>query len=338
MSDVTSIQDCGQFNGNTLREVTIRDGDVSVSVLNYGATTRDWRVPLNGALVPVVLGFENPADYQDCNTYLGAVAGRVSNRIAGAQYAHDGLTHELTPNEGRNQLHGGPDGLAKVFWDIEPDGPSAVRLSYLSCAGENGFPGQARVTLDIRLKGARVTYDMRAEVDSVTPISLAQHNYYNLGGGGTVWDHRMGCDADHVLGVNAEGIATGEIMPVDGTRFDFRKMRSFGQADAGRQGIDHNLVFAKDRDFDQPVAEVEGPNGMRLKLWSDQPGAQLYTAMTMARQNGGLDGQSYGPASGFCFEPQGFPNAVNIPTFPSVLVSPEIPYAQTLQVEIKGAS
>ena len=74
-----------------------------------------------------------------------------------------------------------------------------------------------------------------------------------------------------------------------------------------------------------------------MKLWSDQPGAQLYTAAAMPLQVGGLDGQTYGPASGFCFEPQGFPNAVNIPTFPTVFVSPEKPYVQKLQVEIKGS-
>ncbi|OUS35781.1 hypothetical protein A9Q94_11605 [Rhodobacterales bacterium 56_14_T64] len=333
---MTVVKDYGQFNGQTLRGVTISDGDATLSVLNYGATTRDWRVPLNGQRIPVLLGYNDPERYLTCATYFGAIAGRVSNRIGSAQYSLGGQSHQLVPNEGANQLHGGPAGLSKVFWDIELDGPSAVRLQYNSPAGENGFPGCAKVTVDIRLDGARVTYDMRAEVDYVTPISLAQHNYYNLGGGGSIWDHRMRCQADRVLEMDEQGIMTGEISPVDGTRFDFQQMRSFAEADESRLGIDHNLVFEAGRNVGQPVSEVEAPNGMRLKFWSDQPGGQLYTAAAMPPQDGGLDGQTYGPAAGFCFEPQGFPNAVNIPSFPSVLVSPEMPYSQKLQVEIKG--
>lgn len=325
-----------QEHGHSLREVTISDGDVSLSILNYGATTRDWRVPLSGQRVPVVLGYKDPERYLTCATFFGAIAGRVSNRIGGSQFTLGGHSYQLTANEGANQLHGGPTGLSKVFWEIEPDGSSGARLSYASPAGENGFPGRAKVTVDIRLDGACVTYDMRAEVDCVTPISLAQHNYYNLDGGGSIWDHRMRCEADGVLEMDDQGIMNGGIAPVDGSRFDFRKMRSFAEADATRLGIDHNLVFDADRSFDQPVSEVEAPNGMRLKFWSDQPGGQLYTAVAMPSQDGGLDGQTYGPAAGFCFEPQGFPNAVNIPSFPSVLVSPEMPYAQKLQVEIKG--
>lgn len=334
---MTAVSDCGQFNGQTLREATIRDGDVSLSILNYGATTKDWRVPLNGLRVPVVLGYEDPARYLNCSTYFGAIAGRVSNRIGGAVYSQNGQTHQLGPNEGANQLHGGPAGLSKVFWDIEPDGASAVRLSYTSPAGEGGFPGRAKFSVDIRLNGARVTYDMRAEVDCVTPISLAQHNYYNLAGCGSIWKHQMRCAADRVLEMDDEGITTGHIAPVDGTRFDFRKKRSFAEADSARLGIDHNLVFEADRNIREAIATVEAPNGMGLKIWSGQSGAQLYTAAQMTPQSGGLEGQTYGPAGGFCFEPQGFPNAVNIPSFPSIMVSPEMPYTQKLQIEIKGS-
>ena len=333
-----AIQDYGRFSGHSLREVTISDGDVSLAVLNYGATTRDWRVPLNGQPVPVVLGYDDPAQYLSGTAYFGAIAGRVANRIGAARFAMQGQTYHLAPNDGGNQLHGGPAGLSRVFWEIETNGPSALRLRYVSPAGENGFPGRARVTVDIQLSGFCVTYDMRVEVDCVTPISLAQHNYYNLGGGGSIWDHQLRCPADRVLEMDDQGIMTGEISPVDGTRFDFRKMRSFAQADATRLGIDHNLVFEADRDVTQPVCEVSAANGMRLRLWSDQPGAQLYTAASMPKQAGGLDGQAYGPASGFCFEPQGFPNAVNIASFPSVLISPEMQYAQKLQVEIKGTN
>lgn len=333
---MSNIQDFGQFNGQTLREVTISDGDVSLAILNYGATTRDWRVPLNGQSIPVILGYEDPARYVTGSTYFGAIAGRVSNRIGGSQFSLNSQIHKLAANEGANQLHGGPFGLSKAFWEIETDGSTAVRFLYDSPAGESGFPGRARFTIDIGVDGHLVTYDMRAEVDCETPICLAQHNYYNLGGGGTIWDHRMYCQADRVLEMDDQGIMSGEISPVDGTRFDFQKMRSFAEADSTRLGIDHNLVFQDGRDFDQPVSEVEAPNGMRLKFWSDQVGSQLYTALPMPSQTGGLDGQSYGSASGFCFEPQGFPNAVNIPSFPSVLVSPEMPYSQKLQVEIKG--
>lgn len=320
--------------GPALREITLHDGDVSLSLLNYGATTRNWQVPVQGGQIPVILGFENPADYLTSPYFIGAIAGRVSNRIGQARYRYNDTEHVLDANEGANTLHGGARGLHTQFWDMELDGARAVVLRYVSPDGENGFPGRAEITLRVQLNGARVRYEFTAHVDRPTPISLAQHNYYNLMGSGDIWDHHFQCDADQVLIKDQANVCTGEMADVTGSACDFRTGQTFGAASPDRQVTDGHLVFNADRDRADSVVQVTAPNGVQMRIWSDQLGAQLYTPAQMPVLQGGLKGQTYSTAAGFCFEPQGFPNALNVPEFPSMMVHPDQPYVQNLEIEI----
>ncbi|WP_368184319.1 aldose epimerase family protein [Aestuariibius sp. HNIBRBA575] len=330
-------------NRPNIQEAVLRDGDHMLSVLNYGAVTRNWVVPVDGKPVSVILGFQNPADYLTSPYFLGTIAGRVSNRIGGARFSLNGQDHVLAANEGTNQLHGGPDALNTKFWDIEQVDDQTVQLGLQSAHGENGYPGNVTFHVKIHLNGAIVTYELQAQVDRPTPISLAQHNYYNLMGHGGIWGHQMTCVADHVLAKGPDNVSTGQIDPVAQTAFDFRQARRFDQAhpdqpSPDRGVLDGHLVFPKDRDPDAPVACFRADNGVTMRVWSDQSGAQIYNAAGMPELSGGLNGQTYPAAAGFCFEPQGHPNAVNIPSFPSVIATPEHPYRQVLEVEIKQIS
>lgn len=315
-----------------IERVVLRDGGVSVSVLTLGAIVQDWRVPLKGEDVPVVLGHADPEAYRDNPAYLGAIVGRVANRIGGAAYRDARQKVQLTANDGPNQLHGGPQGLAVVHWDIEALTPQSLRLSHVSPDGANGFPGAVRFRIDMRLDGHRLTWDMHATADRETPISLAQHNYYNLMGKGTIRGHRLRLAADRVLDRDFAGIMTGGIHGVSGTTFDLRRARPVA-ADTTAL-LDDFLIFDPARNPSAPVAEMWARNGLRLRLWSDQAGAQIYTGHGMATGGGAHEGQTLGPCAGLCIEPSGYPNAVNRPAFPSVLHGPDRPYRQTLTVEI----
>ena len=299
-----------------LRRVVLHEGAVAVTLLNYGAITRGWTV----GGVEMVRSLPNDEAYLADQYFTGIIAGRVANRTANGRFTLGGQRHRLSQNDGPHHLHGGARGLGKRFWQIEPDGATAARLAYHSPDGEQGYPAAVDFTLDIRLSGHTLTYDMRAVPDRPTPINLAQHSYYTLGGTGPVWGARLALNADRFTPTNAQGIPVGKIKPVADTPLDFRHPRALCAADAA---LDTNLLFTKARDPSAPVATL-GTNGYALRLWSDQPGLQLYTGAHLPTPNSAL-----------CLEPQAPPNALNHPAFPPIIATPGQPYRQMLRVEIR---
>lgn len=320
----------GTHEGREVTEAVLESPQAEVRILSYGAVVRDWRV--GGA--PMVLGFERFEDYPAHSRSFGIVAGRVANRIAGARFMLGGETWRLAANNGPNHLHGGAIGLGRRIWDMETDrAANAVRLRYLSPEREEGYPGAVAFTVTYRLDGARLVCTMEGVPDRPTPINLAQHSYYNLGPGGDVFDHTLVIDAPQITPVDDALIPTGEIAAVAGTRFDFTLPRRMGDADPDRRGYDQNYVLRDGRDPGVPVAAVTG-HGRRLRVWTDQPGLQLFTAATLDVPVPGLDGRRYGPFAGLCLEAQNFPDAVNRAQFPSAIRTPETPYRQETTVEI----
>ncbi len=302
----------------------------AVSVLNYGAITRSWEVHAQGKPLSVVLGYKDLHQYLADPFYLGAIVGRVANRTANGRFRLNGKTCQLTQNEGRHHLHGGIKGLGRRLWQMERDGARRLRLRYLSPDGEEGYPGTVRFTVDMALSGSRLTYDMRAVPDRPTPINLAQHNYYNLAGGqGDIFDHSIRIQAAQYTPTDGEGIPTGQVCDVEGTPLDLRKTVALHRVDPERKGIDSNLLFDPGRDRKKPVAELRAPNGLRLRMWSDQPGLQLYTGA-------GLKRPAFRAFTGMCLEPQYPPDCLNNPGFCAIIATPETPYRQVLTVDING--
>jgi len=299
-----------------LRCLTLRAGGVAVTMLNYGAITRGWTI----GGVPMVRALPQDEDYLNDPYFTGIIAGRVANRTANARFSLNGTRHHLTRNDGPHHLHGGPRGLGKRFWQMEPNGPQALRLSLHSPDGEEGYPGAVDFTIDIGLEGHTLTYKMHARPDRPTPINLAQHNYYTLGG--SLWGAKLAIAADRHTPADTAGIPTGEIAPVANTPLDFTSPRALGPADAN---LDTNLLFVENRDQSAPVATLAA-NGHRLRIWSDQPGLQLYTGAQLPTPNSAL-----------CLEPQAPPNALNTPAFPSIIATPAQPYRQILRVDIREA-
>lgn len=324
----------GFHNDQTLKEVRLNSAELSVSLLNFGAVTRDLRYRVGDQYRPIVLSLADPLDYIENPDYLGVIAGRVAGRIGSAGFDLEEETHVLTANEGENQLHGGPGGLSHQFWELDAIDEVTARLVHVSPNGANGFPGSAVVTLLVSLSENAITYELTAEVDRPTPISLAQHSYYNLAGGGeAIWNHRMQVAANSFLVLDEGNVPNGEISKVDGTRYDLRAAVKLGELDPEHKGSDINLCFSELRDLAQPVAHLRAPDGLTMWVHSDQPGAQIYTAAGMEKRPGAIDGQALGPGMGICIEPQGYPNAVNHAHFPPIIATPEQPYSQILKLE-----
>jgi aldose 1-epimerase len=317
--------------GRAVEEIVLESAEAAVAILSYGCIVRDWRIDGPGGSLPMVLGFPRLEDYLHHARSHGALVGRVANRTAGSTFVLDGRSHALTPNEGDHHLHGGPDGLGSRIWEMEGDSATdTVQLAYTSAEGEQGYPGMVDFAVTFRLEGPRLVCEMRGVPDRPTPINLANHNYYNLGGAGHVRDHVLWIAAPEYTPVDEELIPTGEIRPVEGTELDFTTPREIGDTD-----LDINLVLDPGRDRSKPSATAYCPRTeVMLELWTDEPGVQVFDAAKMTIAAPGHDGQRYGHFAGLCLEAQHFPDSMNHPEWPSIVRTPEEPYFQRLVVGI----
>ncbi|MCX4551306.1 aldose epimerase family protein [Streptomyces sp. NBC_01500] len=296
-------------DGTPVHRWTFEQGGTRVRVLTYGGIVQSVEVPDRaGAVADVVLGFPVLSGYlEHTGPYFGALVGRYANRIAGGVFVLDGRTCRLARNNPPNSLHGGERGFDKRVWDAEAV-EHGVRLFRVSPDGEEGFPGRldVSVTYSLEESGAlRIAY--RATTDAPTVVSLTNHSYWNLGGqgSGSATGHELRIAASRLTPVDADLIPTGELAPVAGTRFDFRRARQVGP------GYDHNFVLDG-----ADAAELCDPvSGRTLSVTTTEPGLQLYTGDH-------IDDGPYGPGAGIALETQRFPDTPNRPEFPGAVLRP----------------
>jgi aldose 1-epimerase len=315
---------------------------VEIRAMTYGAIITAVRVPDRaGRFADVVLGFDNLEGYLKDHPYFGTVVGRYGNRIGGGRFTLNGQTYKLAQNNGPNHLHGGNKGFDKYVWKGEPlpDG-RGVAFSRTSPDGEEGYPGNlaVRVTYTLTDKNELIV-DYHATTDKATPVNLTQHSYFNLSGdpSTTILGHQLTIDADRYTPVDATLIPTGDLAPVQGTPFDFRKATAIGaridqpheQLKFGR-GYDHNWVL--NRKGSQPgfaARVVEPKTGRTLEVATTEPGVQFYTGNFLDGTIKGKGGQVYNQRAGLCLETQHFPDSPNKPNFPSSILEPGKEYRTT---------
>jgi aldose 1-epimerase len=332
-----SVEKFGEFEGKRVDQFTLKsDSGVEVDIINYGVAVKDWRVPVRGGVRSVVLGFDNFPAYASHSPHLGSIAGRVANRIGGASFEIDGKRYTTPANERTHTLHGGPEGLGRKVWTAEVDGASnSVTFRHLSPDGHAGFPGNVQFTAVYSLRDNRLRLELSATTDRKTPISLVQHQYFNLGTGPDVLDHTFQLNCNAFTETDEDLIPTGLIVPVARTQYDLRKPRTLRDWAGSPVRYDVNLVLDQTRDLKDPVAIVTGPDkALTLKLWTDRPGLQFYNGVYTDIPVPGLNNKHYGNHSGFCLEDQAFPDAVHHPHFPSVWYWPGKDYAHWCEFEI----
>lgn len=327
----------GEHGGRRVDAFTlVGDTGVLVDILSFGVTVRDWQVPLRHGMRQVVLGFPEFAPYATHGAHFGAIAGRVANRIAGSGFVLDGKTYTLPANEGPNHIHGGPEGLGLQVWDAQPDSANtSVRFTHRSPDGAMGYPGTVAFSATYSLASNRLILELEATTDRPTPVSLVQHHYFNLGAGPDVLDHRLSIDASARTELGPDLLPTGAILPVTGTDYDFRTERTLRRPDGTPVACDLNLVLATGRDPGTPAAIVRAPDeALTLTLFTDRPGVQLYNGVWTDIATQGHAGKTYGKFSGLCLEDQAFPDAVHHAHFPSIVITPDLPYRHRTEIEI----
>ena len=312
-------------DGTAVETITLGAEDgLQAEILTLGGILRSLTLPVKGKRVELALGFDKLDGYLADTSYIGQLVGRYGNRIANAAFTLDGNEYKLTANNPPNTLHGGAIGFGKYAWNVLGFGrgkTSFVKLGHRSAAGTNGFPGTLDVTALLTVYENTLTLQYEATTDASTPISFTWHPYFTLAGDPRVPidDWKMTLAASHYLPVNESRVPTGEIAPVAGTPFDFRKPRplrvpppSSHPQIALTQGFDHCWVVDKNASM---AAEVFAPqSGVRMQVRTNLPGVQVYGAYHFKT--------AYPGWHAVCVEPENFPDAPNHANFPSSILRP----------------
>lgn len=319
-------------SGETAFLYTISCGCLTASITNYGATLVSLLVPdKNGVLGDVVLGYDNVEGYRTGRSCLGATVGRNANRIKNAAFSLNGETYHLTPNQGSNNLHSGPDNYFTRLWEVVSLTESAITLELHSPHGDQGFPGNAviRVTYALTPDGSlHIVYDGRCDRDTV--FNMTNHSYFNLAG----HEHTQAA-MEQVLTLpgrfftpaDKESIPTGEKRNVEGTPMDFRTPKALSRdLDADyvplhlQNGYDHNYEV-----FCNPCAILADPvSGRSMSVSTDCPGIQVYSGNYL--DTVGKGGIPYGKRTGVALETQFYPDSVHHPEWPQPFVKAGEPY------------
>ncbi len=309
---------------------------VVAKVTNYGTIVSELHVPdRDGKSGDVVLGFDNLEQYLKGHPCFGCTVGRVANRIAKGRFTLDGKTYTLAVNNGPNHLHGGLEGFDKKVWQAEPQSGAAVKFTYTSPDGEEGYPGTLAAAVTMTLTDANeLRLDYCATTDKPTPVNLTNHSYFNLAGHGDALRHELMIAADYYTPSDSASIPTGEIKSVKGTPMDFTRPQAIGSRFAQLHnvpvGYDNNYVLdGGGKGLSLAARAYDPESGRVLEVYTTEPGVQLYTANFLDGSLTGKGGVVYQQHAAFCLETQHFPDSVNKPGFPSVILRPGQTYRQT---------
>ncbi len=305
--------------GQDVHKITLGSGDLTVSVLTWGAVVQDVR--LAGVDRSLTMGSDHLADYEGEMRHHGALIGPVANRISTARVRLDGMMHELERNQdNRIHLHSGAQATHLQVWDVIDVAADKATLAINLTDGQCGLPGNRRITATFEVTpAATLTLKITGVTDDTTLMNFANHSYWNLDGSRRFDGHSLQIKADHFLPTTADFTPTGEVLDVTGTDMDFRKAR---RIEAQAPALDHNFCLSQS---DQPLRDVlilTGQTGVQMTMATTASGLQVYDGRGPARPGKDI-------YEGLAVEAQSWPDAPNNPGFPSIKITPDAPYHQT---------
>lgn len=320
--------------------ISMKNEQLEVVVSNYGCTIiKVIMADKNGHKDDVVLGYDDFTQYQTLDAYLGALVGRVANRIKAGQFRLNGQDYHLAVNNGPNHLHGGIKGFSYQVFDYTIEDEHTLKLHYLSKDGEEGYPGDLDLTVTYTLKDDTLTARYQATSSADTLINITNHSYFNLSGHKeNIYQHTLQIHASQFACVDSDGLTTGELKDVEGTPFDFRQPALIGerveqddeQLKIGK-GFDHPFLF--DTQSNQVILTHE-PTGRQLIVSTTLPQAQIYTANYLDGRLGKY-GERYYARDAICIETQNMPDAIHLEEHPTTLLKKGETYDEITSYQFK---
>ena len=310
---------------NGIRFYSMENESLKLVVVNMGCRIMEILAPdASGKRSDVILGLKNIEDYANDPAYFGAVIGRVANRIGDARFTLNGKTYELYANNGKNHLHGGKEGFDKKLFDVTPL-ENGLRFHYFSKDGEEGYPGNLNLYVTYTLDDNTFSIHYEADTDADTIVNFTNHLYFNLSNTlEKVTEHSLQINADHIGCVDDTCLATGELLPVKDTPFDFNEMKKIGQ-DIEEDHIQLKNAFGYDHSFvlkgeERQLTLEEPVSGRRLVISTTAPVVQVYTGNFLKDGCIGKAGRVYENREGVALETQLMPNAIHTAENPSVIL------------------
>jgi aldose 1-epimerase len=310
-------------DGDKVDCYTLTDGDLSVEILNYGGIIRSFIIRTARGPRDVALGFDDIEGYEGQACYIGALVGRVANRIGDARFSLSEKDYNLDINDGPNCLHSGSCGYDRRIWDVQTSDDALILLLH-DADSTGGFPGNMDIEVRYVLGRSRLNIFYTATCDEDTPINLTNHCYFNLGGhdSGSIEKHNISVFGNYITPVDEKLIPTGELMDVTDSPFDLRNRTQIGKGINSDHpqiilgsGYDHNFVLSRKPNRAMSPAAVLEYDGLIMHCLTTQPGIQFYSGNFLSGE-AGKGGAIYNKRSGLCLETQSWPDSVNKPNFP----------------------
>lgn len=320
--------------------ISMKNEELEVVVSNYGCTiVKVLMKDKDGHIDDVVLGYDDFRSYQELDAYLGALVGRVANRIQKGCFTLNGEDYHLAINNGPNHLHGGIKGFSYQVFDYQIIDDETIEFYYTSPDGEEGYPGKLDLKVIYQLKEDTFNVRYIATTTKDTLINITNHSYFNLSGKKeNIDNHLLQIHADQFACVDADGLTTGEFKGVTGTSFDFRhesllKERMYNDDEQIKlgKGFDHPFIFNTDTN---QVTLTHEATGRCLIVSTSLPGAQIYTANYLDGRLGKY-GHHYYEKDAICIETQNLPDAIHIEEHPTTILKEGETYDETTSYQFK---
>jgi aldose 1-epimerase len=307
---------------------------LTTQITNFGGRIVSLFTPdLNGDFEDIVLGYDNIESYMKPpkEIYLGALIGRYANRITKGRFKLNGTTLKTAINNQPNHLHGGLKGFSNVVWNATLLDKQNLELSYLSLDGEEGYPGELKVTVIYRLTDENsLKIEYHATTNKPTPINLTNHSYFNLNGAasGSIENHLLKLNANYYLPIDCFSIPKGKSTSVINSPFDFRTLKRIGKDINTNdkqlkiaKGYDHNFICNTSKKEDIAAYVVDPISKRTLTVYTNEPGIQFYSGNYITGCGIGKKRTTYLNRNAFCLETQHFPNSPNQQNFPSTILN-----------------
>lgn len=287
----------------------------NAEVSNFGATVLSIKTfDTNNKLIDVVLGMNKIQDYfEDKNTYMGATIGRCAGRIPNASFTFNNINYPLSTRQDKIHLHGGGNAFNKAVWDFDyEDDKNYITFKLLSPDGENGYPGTliTSVKYSVTDENELVT-EYQAQTNKATIFNPTNHIYFNLAGHTCKEaNHIVKLHCDSYIQFGQDLLSTGQKVPVKDTPYDFSQntalLKRIFEPQLRASGGYDNYFLADSKVFDLIAEIYEKNSGVRLHIYTNQPGMVFYATADLGSVMGKA-GENYDYLGWFCVEPQGLP-------------------------------